>query len=102
MTFRVSKLAQADLRDIYDYTVTQWGEEQARRYLNELLDAMGAIKETPTRFRIRNDIYPDCRVCLSGRHLIVYRIRDGVVEFGRVLHGAMRTRSHIPDNFMED
>ena len=102
MSFRLSKLAQKDIFLIHDFTVTEWGEEQALKYIDGLLTALEEIKQRPERWRLRNDIYPGCRARVCGRHLIIYRLRDGTVEFSRILHGAMNLRDHVPRNFMDD
>lgn len=47
MSFRLSKLAQEDIALIHDYTVAQWGEEQAMLYISGILDALEEIKSAP-------------------------------------------------------
>jgi toxin ParE1/3/4 len=100
MSFRLSRLAQDDIAHIHDYTLAEWGEAQAVKYVTGLLDALEEIVSAPQRWRERNDIYPGCRARVCGRHLIIYRTRDGVVEFSRILHGAMNLDDHIPRDFM--
>ena len=100
VSFRLSKLAQEDIALIHDYTVAEWGEEQAMLYISGILDALEEIKSAPERWRLRRDIYPGCRARVCGHHLIIYRVRDGIVEFSRILHGAMDHSDHVPPNFM--
>ena len=100
MSFRLSRLAQEDIALIHDHTFATWGEEQAVRYASALLDALEEIEKAPDRWRLRNDIYPGCRARVCGGHLIIYRIRDGIVEFSRILHGAMNLRDQVPPGFM--
>jgi toxin ParE1/3/4 len=100
MRLRLSRLALLDLEDIHGYTWDQWGEEQAARYAGQIADALETIAGEPERRRLRNDIHPGCRVCLSERHAILYRIRGGQVEVSRILHGAMNLARHVPPNFM--
>jgi plasmid stabilization system protein ParE len=80
--------------------VKQCGEAQAQRYIAALWSAMEEIKQSPDRWRVRNDIHPGCRARISGRHLIIYRSRAGTVEIGRILHGSMRLPDHLPTDFM--
>jgi toxin ParE1/3/4 len=77
MRLRLSRLALLDLEDIHRYTWDKWGEEQAARYAAQIADALETIASEPERWRVRNDIYPGCRVCLSGKHAILYRNHDG-------------------------
>ncbi len=102
MSFRLSKLAQEDIALIHDHTIAEWGERQASKYVSALLDALDEINQAPDRWRVRDDIYPGCRARVCGRHLIIYRVRDGIVEFSRILHGAMSLGDHVPDNFMAE
>ena len=99
MRLRLSKLALDDLDSIFAYTVAKWGEEQADKYAREIWRSILNLVETPERWRLRNSIYPGCRICLTGRHAVLYRIREGQVEVARILHGAMDFRRHITSNF---
>lgn len=100
MKLRISKLALSDVVELFAYTVKHWGESQAERYANQVWDAFERIAATPERWRLREDIHPDCRICLTGRHAILYRIREGRVEIARGLHGSMDFKRHIPPGFM--
>jgi toxin ParE1/3/4 len=102
MTFRLSHAALEDLQSIDDYTVRTWDAEQADRYLAMLWATFERIAKQPTRWRIRADLHPDCRVCFSGRHAILYRLRDGCIEIARVLHDTMDFPAHASDLFPDD
>lgn len=102
MRLKLSKLALEDIESIYDHTVAEWGDEQADRYVGALWEAMLAIEQAPERWRLRKDIHPACRACLSGRHLIIYRSGKRGIEISRVLHGAMNLREHIPPGFFKE
>lgn len=100
MRLRLSKLALEDIKNIHDYTVVEWGEEQALKYISLIWNTLEQIQCAPDRWRLRPDIYPGCRACVCGRHLIIYRVRDGVAEISRILHGAMNLREHMPPDFI--
>ena len=100
MRMRLSKLALGDLDSIYSRTVEKWGREQADRYVGDIWDAFEKVAQTPERWRLRNELYPGCRICFIGRHAILYRIHEGRVEIARVLHDAMDLPRHIPRDFM--
>ena len=102
MRLRLSRLALHDLEDIHGYTWDKWGEEQADRYASQIADALESIANAPERWRRRNVIHPECRDCLSGKHAILYRIKDGQVEVSRILHAAMDLARHVPPDFMDD
>jgi plasmid stabilization system protein ParE len=100
MRLQLSRLALDDLTRIHDFTLAEWGERQAIKYLNMLWDALEEIQDAPGRGRLRNDIYQGCRARVCGRHLIIYRARPGVIHVSRVVHGAMNLRDHVPPDFM--
>lgn len=100
MRVRLSKLALGDLASIYSRTVEQWGREQADHYVGDIWDAFEKVAKTPECWRLRNKLYPGCRICFTGRHAILYRIHNGRVEIARVLHDAMDFPRHIPKDFM--
>ena len=41
--FIISELAKKDITDIWNYTASEWSEEQAIRYYNGLLDTCERI-----------------------------------------------------------
>lgn len=100
MRMRLSKLAVGDLDSIYSDTVAKWGLEQADRYVEAIWSAFEKVAQTPERWRLHNELHPGCRICFTGRHAILYRIREGRVEIARVLHDAMDFPRHIPKDFM--
>ena len=100
MRLRFSRLALEDLALIHDYSLSEWGEALAVKYVNALWDALEEVSGDPARWRLRPDIHPGCRARVCGSHLIIYRVRDARVEIGRVLHGAMNLRDHVPREFM--
>jgi len=100
--FRLSNIALQDLRVIFDYTRDQWSEKQAKKYVDGLWDQMEEIARNPELHRIRNDVYPGCRIAFKGRHAILYRIKEGRLEIARVLHVAMDLGRHVPDVFFDE
>lgn len=101
MRLRLSKFALEDIERIYDYTAAEWGAEQALKYIHGLWDALEEIQRSPERWRHRHDIYADARACVSGRHLIIYRVREQRIEVSRILHGSMHLPSHVPPDFID-
>ncbi|MEW6303044.1 MAG: type II toxin-antitoxin system RelE/ParE family toxin [Verrucomicrobiota bacterium] len=102
MKIRISKLALGDLDAIHAYTVAHWGDAQAERYVDEIWQTFERIVARPERWRLRDDVHPGCRICYSGSHAVLYRIRGGRVEIARVLHGSMDFQRHVPPGFFAD
>ncbi len=101
MTFRLAHAAIEDLESIDDYTLRTWDADQADRYLGMLWATFERIAASPTSWRLRPELHPDCRICLAGRHAVLFRVKDDRVEIARVLHDAMDFPRHSEDLFKE-
>lgn len=101
MTFRLAQAAIEDLESIDDYTFRTWDAAQADRYLAMLWATFESIADNPTRWRLRPALHPDCRICLAGRHAILFRVKNDRVEIARVLHDSMDFLRHSEDLFQE-
>jgi hypothetical protein len=58
--------------------------------------------ENPTApgSRLRDDLFPGCRIFRVEHHYLVYRFQDDVIEVGRILHERMSFDTQIkPDDF---
>lgn len=92
----ISKAASADLRNIYAYTFTNWGERQADSYLDNLKLAMdGIIAETAIASPLWSR-HTNMHKVKQGRHLIVFRRQtDDELLILRVLHESMDIDSQM-------
>jgi toxin ParE1/3/4 len=78
--------AEVDIEDAADYTIGEWGPEQALNYLQELRRAIELLAETALRYPIHNDVYPGLRRKRSGMHHIYYLATDDRVDVLNVIH----------------
>jgi toxin ParE1/3/4 len=78
--------AEADVEDAADYTIQQWGAEQARAYIRELRRATEQLATTALRHSIHNTIYPGLRRKRSGMHHIYYLVTEDRVEVLNIIH----------------
>jgi len=88
-TFRLTPRALRDLDHIADYTLAQWGEEQAEIYLNALANRFDWLAKNPSAGRTRDEIGPNYRSYRQGSHLIFYILERGVVAIIGIPHGSM-------------
>jgi toxin ParE1/3/4 len=95
MAFRVSRAAEADLRQIARYTEREWGVAQRRRYLSGLNDEFEALSLNPHIAPERGDFDPPVRIRRYERHLIIYVMREADVLIVRVLHQSMDVPSRL-------
>lgn len=95
MKLLVTEAALDDLRSIRAYTLETWGAEQEEHYLRKLWTRIESLRSDPLRYRLRDDLFPGCRVAAEGRHVLLFRAGDDVLEIVRVLHSAMDFQRHI-------
>jgi toxin ParE1/3/4 len=93
--FRLSPAAQDDLDGIFDYTVRQWGLEQAVRYTRSIEEACTRLAQTPTLAQDCAYIRPGYRRGVVGRHVIYFRVEDYGIAIIRILHRRMDAPRHL-------
>jgi toxin ParE1/3/4 len=79
-TFRLTRRAARDLRDIHARSVKQWGEVTAHRYLDDLYAAMARAAAQPDIGRLRQQRTAPFLMVPARRHFVVCdRIPEGIV-----------------------
>lgn len=81
--------AQGDLDEIFDYTVRQWGLEQAVRYMAEFEYAFAALAAEPGQATDSSDIRVGYRRAIVGRHAIYLRAENYGISVVRILNQRM-------------
>jgi toxin ParE1/3/4 len=88
--------ALQDLAGIDAYTLEEWGETQADRYLGRLQACFTMLLENSRLGRDCGRIRSDLRRMEHGKHVVFYRLVDGGIRVSRILHQSMSPR---PDHF---
>ena len=88
LPYQLSIEADIDLDEIYDYSETKFGQEQAVSYLKKLEELFVLLNTHPEMGRERNEIEIGLRSFPHGSHVIYYRKIDEQVRIVRVLHGS--------------
>ena len=88
-TYVLSPQAQKSLKEIYRYSITTFGPDQARRYLAQLRDRMQWLAEQPHFGKQRDDIKQGYYSYFEGSHTIYYRLKPPHIEVIDVLHQRM-------------
>ncbi len=96
MKIEFTHAALADIRSIRAYTMERWGPLQEQEYLDRIWNKFENIVADSSKFRFRQDLFPECQIAAEGKHVILFRIRKGALQVVRVLHGAMDFKRHIP------
>ena len=99
MDLILSPLAETDLEAIYVYTVETHGLAQLDVYAGILEAAMEAVADDPMVLgsKARDDLSLGCRFYRAGHHYLAYRVREGRVEVGRILHESMNFQLHVDE-----
>lgn len=78
--------AEADIEDAADYTIDQWGHEQAQAYVGELRRAVEILATTALHYPLYDAVHPGLRRKRSGMHHIYYLASEDTVEVLNILH----------------
>lgn len=69
-SYVLTKSAEADVRDITRYTLSQWGADQCRTYIAAIEERAEALATGQGLFKDMSVLIPNLRVALSGKHYI--------------------------------
>lgn len=94
--FRISSAADADLRSIAEYTLTQWGAERRNSYFQRIFDAFTRLGDTPEISTNLESVREGYRKFPIGSHVIYHRTSaTHSIEIIRVLHKRMDAEVHL-------
>ncbi len=91
----LSPKAKADLSDIWEYTIAEWGIDQAEKYVRELWAAMqenGCDLSTSTDI---SNVRKGYRKIRSGSHIIFFKPTRERIDVIRILHQRMDFERHL-------
>ncbi|MBK8505048.1 MAG: type II toxin-antitoxin system RelE/ParE family toxin [Saprospiraceae bacterium] len=97
LTYKVSKLAQQDLEEIWSYTFENWSLSQADRYYRNMVREFDKICKNPELGRPIDYVKKGNRITRLKSHLIVYKILSGKIWIDRVLHESMDIGTRLGD-----
>jgi toxin ParE1/3/4 len=92
---RISRQAEADMLDIAEYSLRQWGEAQAARYLAQLAGCCRRVADYPLIGCACPWILPGLRRIEQGSHVVFFLVGDSDVLIARVLHKSMQPERWI-------
>ena len=107
-TVRLTKTAESDYQSIIVWTLSEFGDLQARIYADTLSAPLVALTAGPTtvgakeRSEIGKGVFTlhVARDGHKGRHFVLFRIGPGKhqrhIEVLRLLHDAMDLTRHVP------
>ena len=93
--FRLSRRAQRDLDEIFDYTVARWNLSQALHYTDILEAACTTLAEAPQKGQDCSHIRAGYRRLFVEQHTIYFRVTSYGIAVIRVLHQRMDAPRHL-------
>ncbi len=92
-----TRAAQADLENIYDYTLANWGRAQADSYLGQIEDHINRMNENKAFLRHFKEWREDGLRTLVGRHWVFLIENSESYIIVRVLHNKSDVLRHLED-----
>ena len=86
--YQLSTAADHDLEEIFDYTVEEFGLDQAIKYVSEFEPVFEQLVKNPEMGRNRNEIKAGLRSFPKESHIVFYRILHDHIWIVRILHGS--------------
>lgn len=84
--YRLRRAARDDLELIWDYTVEEWGADQAEAYLLSIMNCFEELSKNPEMGRKREDLRAMTRSFPKEQHVIFYEVIDADIEILAVVH----------------
>lgn len=85
----LTKSAKDDLREIREYSLKNFTEQQADKYMEKIHGALMTIQSSPESYRLREGLGRKYRSLSIGKHSIFYQIEGNRISVVGVIHGAM-------------
>ena len=86
--YHLSKDADQDLAEIYEYSILNFGLMTAREYYAGLIQTFENLCDNLHIGRLRSEIRPDLRSITYHNHVVFYRVAHDEIIILRVLHGS--------------
>ncbi|MDD3040668.1 type II toxin-antitoxin system RelE/ParE family toxin [Bacteroides sp.] len=91
----LSQAADADLEDIFDFTLEKFGLDQAVSYVSGFDNTFEIISRNPEIGRERKEIREELHSLAKDKHVIFYRILSDHIRIVRILHRSMDFVQHL-------
>ena len=95
MRLELSRKAQADLDDIRDFSVSEFGNERAIAYLDAIEQSFRRLLDHPRIGTSRAELRSGVRSYPIGEHRIYYRLTADRVSVIRLLHKSVDDARHV-------
>ena len=87
MSYRLARLAEQDLDEIWSYVAEEASPTAADRLIDDIIHRFDLLAEQPGMGRARPELGPGVRSFAVENHVIYYRQESEDVLIARILHG---------------
>ena len=94
-SYSLSPKAAEDLDGIYEHSIVNFGLQQARAYLNGLMDLLDDLAARPMLGSSAATLGPELRRFEYRSHVVFYVPTAAGILVVRVLHAKMDAREHL-------
>ena len=94
-SYKLSFKAREDLKNIYKYTLLNFGVNQAKTYLNKFTNRFLALSRMSLQGRKANIFKEGLRRLEVGSHIVFYFQKKNEIIIVRVLHSNMDIQKHF-------
>lgn len=98
MQYELSIEADKDLENIFDYTLQEFGSNQAMEYVSSFENTSEKVCWNPEIGRRRVEIRLYLGSIVKESHVVFYRLLDNRIRIVRIFHGSM----DLPQRFRDD
>ena len=89
--------AEADIEEIWLYTLANWDADQADLYVDGLLARLEEMLVNPVVWRGRSDLLPGLMMTTYQRHFIFFYQHNDEVFVLRILHDQMNLIAQLSE-----
>ncbi|MFB9979895.1 type II toxin-antitoxin system RelE/ParE family toxin [Mesorhizobium kowhaii] len=94
-TVRFSPKAKADLDQIWDHSLKEWGPERAEAYIHAIRSIINLIGQFPAMAKNAENIRPGLVKHAVGSHVQFLRMANRSINVVRILHQRMDYPRHL-------
>ncbi len=91
----LSPKAKSDLDDIWNYTLTEWGVNQAEKYVRELWAGLQRLADNTSISADISQVRKGYRKSRVGSHVVFFKLTENGINVVRILHRRMDFEQHI-------
>ncbi len=86
LDYQLSRLANQDLENIWEYSFQNWSKKQADKYVKQIIIQIKKVCSNPGLGKQISTIKPHHRMIKINSHLIVYTVEDEILKVVRIVH----------------